>query len=188
MASDLVNMNMSNAANYARCRNISDIDNFIDYMMLNIWCGDRLPGKIIGVEIKIVLLGPYRFYSWDSEWSWDVTKDFDDVSGAWVHPDHRAGSTESDFNPKFGLISRKLRIYDALCRQRYMHCFNDGVLTDSASLALEYPQSICADAMIAESAKWGDAMEVRDEPLFKRDIHWQAEVDAIAALMDGNVA
>lgn len=190
LASDLVNMNMSNSANYAEMQEYLDIDNFIDYMMLN-WFGavTDWPGKNYWGGNQNSPAGPYRFYSWDSEWSWDVTKDFDDVSGAWVHPDHRAGSSESDFQSKIWVALRESSEFMTHFADRvYMHCFNDGVLTDSASLARwNTLNQYVRDAMIAESAKWGDAMEVRDEPLFKRDIHWQAEVDAIAELMDGNV-
>jgi len=189
---DMVNKDMTNPANYAEMQEYLDLDGFIDYVMLA-WYGgvSDWPDNNYWGSNHNIPAGPTRYYLWDAEWSWNVSQDFgDDVYGAWVHPDFAAG--ENGGEPISDIWAALDDNEDFLMRfadRIYLHCFNGGVLTDSSSLARwDTLNQYVRDAIIAESAKWGDCQEPVGKPLRTRDEDWQDEVDAIAAIMDANVA
>ncbi|MHC4625166.1 MAG: lamin tail domain-containing protein, partial [Planctomycetota bacterium] len=68
----------------------------------------------------------------------------------------------------------------------YKHCFNDGAMTDENSIARwsTLNESI-RDAVIAESARWGDSLI---QPARDRDDHWIPAIQDVCDLMSGNVA
>ncbi|MGH1362711.1 MAG: lamin tail domain-containing protein [Calditrichia bacterium] len=188
---DLVEDDMTDSTKYAEMQEYLDFENFIDYMMLS-WYGavTDWPGKNYWGGMRNTPAGPFMFYNWDAEWSWDVTKDYPSVSGAWVHPFHRVGENEDDIHSNLWHALRQNDDFMALFADRiYLHCFNSGALTDSSSLARwDTLNAYVFDAMIAESAKWGDCQISLGEDRHTRDLHWQDEVDLIRGLMDGNTA
>ena len=55
----------------------------------------------------------------------------------------------------------------------YKHLFNDGVLTDQNCIARYLTlNDFIRDAVVAESARWGDACESVGHPTMIRDIDW----------------
>ena len=191
LVDDLVNMDMTDPANYAELQEYLDVRNFSDYLALA-WYGGVTdwPQNNWWGGNQNVPAGPFRYYLWDAEWSWDVTKDFNDVNGGWVHPDFTGSVSGGDEIPQIWKAVRDNSDFMSLFADRvYLHCFNGGALTDSASLARwNIWNDYVRDAIIAESAKYGDSQASVGEPLRTRDGDWQPEVDAIAAIMNGNVA
>lgn len=190
----LVGLDLSDPANYAEVEAILDVDATIDYWMLNWWSGtgdwpnnnwwlgNRSPASPDGAT-------PLRYYAWDGEWSWDAPFGFSNPGmRAHVHPQFRTTATPvSDLavlwhalrvNPEF-LLRFADRVQAA--------CFHDGALSDAVATQrwLDLNATI-ASAVVAESARWGDALESLGDPLRTRDVHWQNEVDTIASLLAGN--
>ncbi len=190
LVDNLVNMDMTDSANYVELQEYLDVRNFSDYLALA-WYGGVTdwPQNNWWGGNQNVPAGPFRYYLWDAEWSWDVTKDFDDVNGGWVHPDFTGTVSGSDNIPLIWKAVRDNNDFMSLFADRvYLHCFNGGALTDSASLTRwNIWNDYVRDAIIAESAKYGDSQESVGEPLRTRDGDWQPEIDAIAAIMNGNV-
>jgi hypothetical protein len=70
----------------------------------------------------------------------------------------------------------------------YLHCFNDGALTETN--AIERWQTLAdfvSDAVIAESARWGDVLEPFDQRTRTRDETFYPEVGRVISLMRKNV-
>ncbi|MHC4621430.1 MAG: lamin tail domain-containing protein, partial [Planctomycetota bacterium] len=68
----------------------------------------------------------------------------------------------------------------------YKHCFNNGGLTDDNSIARwNTLNDSIRDAVIAESARWGDSLS---QPAKTRNEHWIPAIQDVCDLMSGNVA
>lgn len=71
----------------------------------------------------------------------------------------------------------------------YRHCFGDGALTETNTKARFHRlQQTLQNAIVAESARWGDsAYGLEDDPRTRHD-NWQPECQSLHRLLDGNVA
>ena len=164
---DLANEDLSNPAKYGALLQYLDVDNFIDYLIVNLYGANddwdfhnyyagrrRQPGA------------GFKFFSWDAE---NILKNakgnrtsvnfYDSPSS--VYDDLRRKSKE--FRVRFG---------DHVHR----HLFNDGALT--AEKALERLLARAEEierAIVGESARWGDNRG-RSTP-FTRDVEWIKELN-----------
>ncbi|MEE8452232.1 MAG: CotH kinase family protein [Thermoguttaceae bacterium] len=151
--------------------NLLDVDQYINYLLMNFWAGNNdwishnwYAGRERGPEST-----GFKAYTWDAEWI--------------VHM--RSSVTENSVNdtPTNNYLLKpyttlrnnaefKLRFADHV----HKHMFNGGVLTPSATSAL---YASLADeiqrAVVAESARWGDA--VTRAPFTLQ--HWINERDYI---------
>ena len=163
-----------------------DVDRFFDYMIAtwmigmedwptnNWWGGNRNSPP-----------GPYRYFAWDGEQSFGHDE-WGSNAGAWVDPDFVSSSTGT--LQIAGIWNEGKHFSDflmAFADRVYEQCFNDGPMTDSLSL-LRWTtiNDYIKDPVIAESARWGDAV---DGPTRTRDNHWLTEVAWVASLINGNV-
>ncbi len=153
------------------------MDEFIDFMIVNQYVTNRdglsaFEGnnqRAIGSRVGDA---QFRFYVWDMEYSlWNAT----DNNNVDVNRPALAGSQ----NPGNGVwaIYKSLRLHPEF-RLRYAdrvqrHLFNEGALTpDNAAATWETRANSIENAVVAESARWGDAK--RSTP-YTRDREWQAE-------------
>jgi hypothetical protein len=149
-----------------------DLDNLIDYMILHIyasaddwpnhnwWAGRRRGAASQG----------FKFFAWDQEIS-NTSLDYAHTSWGPRFEDAAAPDTPSYLyaqlraNPSF-----RLRFADRVHR----HLFGDGVLTARASGERLMRRAAEIDrAMVAESARWGDA---RRAAPYRREVEWLAEI------------
>ncbi|MCA9959824.1 MAG: lamin tail domain-containing protein, partial [Anaerolineales bacterium] len=149
----LAGNNLSVDANYQAVLDYIDLDNFIDFIVLNHYAGNqdwddhnwyaarrRAPGE------------KFRFFVWDSERILeDVNHNIISVN-LYDKPSYLFQRLRT--NPEF-----RLRFADRV----YQHLYNDGALTpgpaaDRFALAAAELQT----AIVAESARWGD---------YRRDVH-----------------
>ena len=137
---------------WARICEVIDIDNFIDFTLLNLFAGNqdlktngnwRAAGG--GADAR-----PWRFYSWDGERVLEKatetgTSPSSDPTGL-----YRSLSQIEEFRIRFGDRVHK-------------HLFNGGALTTERNVARWTRRADEIDAaVIAESARWGD---------YRRDMH-----------------
>jgi hypothetical protein len=70
----------------------------------------------------------------------------------------------------------------------YQHCYRDGALTEANAIARwRQLNEFVSDAIIAESARWGDARKIFGEPTRTRDETFLPEVERVVGMMTGNV-
>jgi hypothetical protein len=193
LSTTLVAKDLTVPANYAEMKSYLDVSLFSDYLVLGWYMGwNDWPHNNWWVDIRNDVPMPARYFVWDGEWSWDRGNPFDPSikgeapNGAWVHPAFRVGSTDDSFQAKFW---RSLQVNSdfmtTFADRVYLHTANGGALTDQNSrLRWNALNLYIEDAVIAESARWGDALT----PLQPRtrDVDWNREVSVIYSLMGGN--
>ena len=161
---DIANSDLSIQANYEAIQEYLDVENLIDYVILQHylqngdWAGSnwyvgriREPGAW------------YKFFIWDAEYSiYDIYKD-----DTWKnHPD----SPQQLFQELRDNAEFRVLFGDHVHR----HLFNDGVLTAGSSQT-RYLKRVnqTYDAIVAESARWGDNwMTLHGNTPYKRDEDW----------------
>ncbi|MHC4564063.1 MAG: lamin tail domain-containing protein, partial [Planctomycetota bacterium] len=191
LMNDLVRRDLSDAETYALVCEYIDTANFCDYMLCTWWMGvGDWPGNnwYAGCRTDGSPLGPtpLRFFAWDGEWSWDASR----AGGpGYVHPDFRNGkSGGSSPIPQIWHALRRNDDFMMLFADRvYGHFFNDGPLCEPVAQQrwLRINEQL-RSAVVAESARWGDAMENQGHPTRTRNEDWQREVDAIYNMIEGN--
>lgn len=157
------------ADTYNAIKEYLDIDNFIDYMILNAYVGNRdWDGHNWRAARRREPGAGYLFFPWDTEFG------ASHVAGGVFNPppDFFSTSLETDVTTKdgsrrpTGLQQRLARNADY--RLRYAdrvqkHFFNGGTLTPERASALWLERSASMNkAIVAESARWGD---------FRRDVN-----------------
>lgn len=182
----LINQDMSIAANYTQLKSYLDVSKFCDYLIVSWMMGmTDWPGNNFHGGNRNNPAAPFFYNAWDAEWSFDVTNGSN--QGAWVHPQFRNTTTGTATIAKIWHAARQNSEFMQLFADRvYKHCFNSGALTDAASRARwALINSFINTAIIAESARWGDALN--DGITRTRDTHWTPEVNRVDGLMNGNV-
>ena len=186
MMGSLLNKDMTQAINYQELQEYLDINKFSDYLLISWMTGVQdWPGNNWWGGNRNNPSGPFMYYGWDCEWSWDVT--FNANNGAWVHPAFRSNNNGGNASAR---VFNKSKVNDdfmmSFADRAYKLCFNDGAMTDDNSRTRwSNLNNHIKNAVVAESARWGDG--INDGTTRTRDVHWQDEVDRLDGLMDGNV-
>lgn len=128
-----------------------DVDNLIDYMLLHIYAGveDWPSHNWVAARNRVDPGAGFRFYTWDQEIALDGRfRDRTEVSDAFTPAELFANLRSS---PEF-----RLRFADRVQK----HQFNGGALTvEAAQQRWQARADQIEAAIIAESARWGDARE-----------------------------
>lgn len=168
----LADQDLSVQANYdALCADL-DLDALIDYMLIHQYmtnvdgpcCFDS--NNMRGTRFRADAM-PWTFYLWDMEYSlWYPTDSYNvdvDVSGSISHVYTRLRDVE-DFRTRYA-------------ERAAMHLGPGGALSaDVAAARYQARTDEIFDAIVAESARWGDTY--RSTP-YTRDVEWQAENDRL---------
>lgn len=156
-----------------------DMDNFIDYMVLHLYAGveDWPSHNWVAARNRVDPGLGFQFFTWDQEISWDGRyRDRTNVSNTFTPAeiyDHLRRES-----PEF-----RLRFADRVAKQM----FNDGALTVAATQQRWQARADQVEAaIIAESARWGDAREgevVNVPPTTTIPVmtvnHWRNSIDAV---------
>jgi hypothetical protein len=152
---------LSQAANYQRVEQVLDIDDFIDYILINFYGGNHDWGNggaknWYATYNRVDPNGRWRFHSWDAEHSMEnlgYNNTLDSASGQPVYLHSRLA-----LNPEY-----RLKFADHIRKD----LMDGGVLSPTGAAAL-YQKRIdeVYAGMIGESARWGDN---RKTPAYTRD-------------------
>jgi len=190
LVNDLIKRDLTQADHYALTCAYIDTENFCDYMLFTWWMGvGDWPGNnwYAGCRTDSSPLGPtpLRFFAWDGEWSWDASR----AGGpGYVHPDFRSNKNGGSVIPKIWHALRMNEDFMTLFADRvYQHFFHKGTLTEEVAQQrwLKINEQI-RSAVVAESARWGDAMKNQGQPTRTRNEDWRGEVDTIYNMIQGN--
>jgi hypothetical protein len=147
-----------------------DVDNFIDYMILNQFGGNTdWPTNNWYASRRRVEGEKWQFHTWDAEFFF-------------VDPNANRVSSLEASGP--GEIYMQLMESDEF-RLRYadriqQHFFNGGVLTPENNVRrLDELAAIVDRAVVGESARWGDAWKNQVEPARTRDDDWLPRLEVL---------
>jgi len=170
-----VRKDMTVLANYNAVAAKLDIDDFIEYMIVNDYAGnsDWATHNWYASFNRVDPAGRWHFHSWDAEFTFRPTSGVNEVNVDVTTKNESGSPTEIQTrlaaNPEY-----RLRFADHV--QRLMA--NGGVLTPSGAAAVYLGRVQQVDrAMVGESARWGDN---HDEPAHTRN-EWRATQDGLLA-------
>jgi hypothetical protein len=159
-----------------------DVDNLIDYMISTLYAGDRdgpiswflseqHPNNFYGIYNRVNPQG-FKFFRHDAEHTLDMG--LTDRNGPFP-----AGQQFADFNPQY--LHQQLMFHPEYCLRFadrvHRYFFNGGLLTPERTVESLMARANEIDlAIIAESARWGDA---KRHPPFTKDDHWVPAVENI---------
>ena len=189
----LVRADMTQDENYEDLKQYLDVEGFSDYLIISWWMavsdwpqnnwygGNRNESSELGSD-------PFRYFAWDGEWSFGQGGASSPNGKAHVHSSFRSRSRAGDPIPRIWHAARQNSDFLITFADRvHRHLFNNGVLTEAnAKQRWATLNDYVRDAVVAESARWGDAMESVRHPTRTRDRDWQREVDRVNGLMTGN--
>ncbi len=185
-------------AHYEEIEQYLDVTHFADYLIL-CWLmglGDWPFNNWYGAN-RNHPASPFQFFVWDAEKSWSelgpqqppgTRRSADEpwrIRQPFRSSERRTGGTMVGIWHSL----RKNKDFMMLFADRvYKHCYNDGALTDDHSLARwRTLAGSIADAVVAESARWGDARGALGEQTRTRDDTFYPEVDRVVSRMEGSV-
>ncbi|HTI70145.1 MAG TPA: CotH kinase family protein [Candidatus Limnocylindria bacterium] len=154
---------LSRGAQYEKLKQRLDINEYIDYLMLNYYGANQDWGenKNWYAVRRREPSGPFRFFVWDGEQVFHHLGD-DVVNRPNQPPFYLAERLRE--NAEFRL---------AFADRAQKHLFGDGALTPAQATARWMKRAAELDvAIIAESARWGG---YRRDPPYNRDVDWLAE-------------
>jgi hypothetical protein len=158
-----------------------DIDNLIDFNLCYFFAADPdgpvttggIPNNFYGIYNRTAADRGFLFFRHDAEHSLMSNIDVTGATGT--------GKFFKDFNPKWlhqqlcNHPGYRLRFYDRV----FKHFFNGGALTSEACYKrMLTRKNQIEDAVIAESARWGDAYSIIPHT---RDYTWEPEADSALA-------
>ncbi len=160
-----------------------DVDDLIDFMIIDYYTGDRdgpgsrfgnIPNNTYAIFNRENPDG-WKWFQHDSEHTLGVSNSETNM----VTPFTTAGAQWRYFNPQWlheRLASSNRNYRTRFADRVYRHFFNGGLLTPEASTErIQHRAEQIQTAIIAESARWGDAR--RSRAYTKQD--WQSEVNRI---------
>ncbi|WP_367873855.1 lamin tail domain-containing protein [Luteolibacter sp. Populi] len=184
---ELTEKDMAVPENYSELKEYVDVASFADYLLCSFYTGmNDWPVNNWWGGNRNNPDEPFNFYNWDGEVSWGTGTSSNLT--AWVHPLFR--STENDSSAPATQIWHAARANPdflmTVADRVYKHISAGGALgTDAAVARWDAVNNHVRNAIIAESARWGDTIQ---EPPVRRDVEWQAEVTRIRNLMTKGTA
>ncbi len=171
---DLVNKDLTIAENYEAVADILDIEEFIDYMLVNYYVGntDWAHQNWYASFNREDPNGKWRYHSWDAEHVLESVRDnaaFRNDNGGPTYLHHKL-----KFNEEYQLL-----FADHVQR----HFFNGGLLTPEGATEMYLNRLNQVDRAVAiESARWGDNrldQELSRTEAYARGTDWMLERDRL---------
>ena len=174
--------------NYRELQQYLDVEHFADYIILA-WYSrlyDWGPDRNWYGGNRNNPPGPFRFFMWDAEYTL--------FSGAtpmaWVHElfTRSAATRSGDMVGLWNALVQSPEFMMLFADQVYQHCFL-GTLTEERSIARwRRLVAFIESAVVAESARWGDARKALGEPTRTRNDTFLPQVRRVEEVMTGNVS
>jgi hypothetical protein len=166
-----------------------DVEAFCDYVLLNwlVGMGDWPWNNFYG-GVRNTPAGRIRFLSWDAEYAfWTLPGYLNSNPTAWVNPNFQ---TDTSTLPRvWRALAQNEEFIMTFADRVYRQCFNFGPLTDARLMArFERLAEGIENAIVAESARWGDSAWGREDNPHTRVDDWIPNRVAVLELIDGNVA
>ena len=192
----LKDRDLRDPANYREMQEYLDLEWFADYMILAFMAGfgDWPRNNWYGGN-RNHPSSPFRFFVWDAEVSWVSARRPDgarrDPGSAWNLQEPFRSSEDRQDRAMVGIwhALRKTPEFMTFFADRvFKHCFHDGALTEENSIARwRALNDFIEDAVVAESARWGDARSALGATVRTRANTFYPEVERVEKMMTGSV-
>ncbi len=196
LRSALKDKDLRDPANYREMQEYLDLEWFADYMILAFMAGfgDWPRNNWYGGN-RNHPSSPFRFFVWDAEVSWVSSRRPDgarrDPNSAWNIQEPFRSSEDRQDRAMVGIwhALRKTPEFMTVFADRvFKHCFHGGALTDENSIARwRALNDFIEDAVVAESARWGDARRALGGTTRTRENTFYPEVERVEKMMNGSV-
>lgn len=176
----LIVSDLSSPESFAELSDYLDVSNFSDYLLLHWYAGiTDWPTNNWWAGVRTQPPGPLQYFAWDGEWSF-ATEEQGSPERPEVHPDFAQGRGKGSGSASallFNSIKENPEFLLAFADRAYRALFNDGALVDEVAIErFAALNTVVENAVVAESARWGDAVTRDGEPTRTRDVDWQNEV------------
>ncbi len=170
-----------------------DVPAFCDYL-INQWyfgSGDWPWNNYYGGLRLEPRREPVRFFTWDAEFSlWTHTGYLESNDRGWANPLFIRGYSRrrSPLITLWNAVAEDPGFRLTFADRVYKHCYGNGALTEAKTKArFTKLQQALEGAIVAESARWGDAAYGQEEDPRTRHGNWLPECESILTLIEGNV-
>ncbi len=168
---------ISRSSNFAELEEYLDVDHYLDMCLLNVYAATGDFPQYYFVNRNLPQTGPLHFFTWDTE---------DAFGGG----SKRTGAPNVD---RFDGCYEFYRMWDAtpefrarLIERATVATAAGGSLSDANVLASwNTLNSYIEDAMILESARWGDERISDTQTRYTRDEHWRDARDRVSNDLQG---
>lgn len=159
-----------------------DAVNLCDYMLMNfiidnrdgpIYIDGNVPNNFFGVRPRDGRAG-WRFFAHDSEYS------MFSVNGDVTGPPTSVGATITSSNARrmWEKCMANAEFRQLFADRVQKHCFGNGALTPAGQAAIWQARAAQIDqAVIGESARWGDSNRTPQQTPLSRDEHWLPRIN-----------
>lgn len=162
-----------------------DVNTFADYLLLSWYINvTDWPQNNWWAGIRNNPPGQARFYAWDGEWSFGLGAS---PGRAWIPPQFAstAGGGTLPLTRLWHAARGNEDFMMCFADRAHLHLSSEGALSDAeAKERWGLLNAFVEDAVLAESARWGDTVDHRNPRTVERD--WWNEVRRIESLMVGN--
>lgn len=180
--------NLNQPSRYDAFQERIDPESFSDYILLNwlVGMGDW-PHNNFYAGVRNDPPGKIHYFAWDSEYAfWTIKGYLGSNPTAWIHPGFQSSS--NTITKLWNALEASPDFLMTFADRVYRHCFNEGPLTDD-HLAERFQRlaKSMENAIVAESARWGDSAWGREDDPHTRENTFIPNRDAVFDLIDGNV-
>lgn len=161
--------NLSVTSNYQAVADMLDVDQFIDYMIVHMYAGNKNDwphNNWYATFDAVAPDGQWRFHAWDQEHAFPTDDNGDSFTQTVDLTDFEIGIGNDDYETPAELFvnlmdSEEFRLRFSDRAQQHLH--NGGVLTpDAAQATYQTRVDEITPAILAESARWGDNRDAND--------------------------
>ena len=177
MINTLCKKDMSVSANYAEMQKYLNVKQFADYLIGQWFCGvSDWPDSNFWAGGDTSKNQPFQFYSWDGEFMINTVSKFPTIPhGPWVHP-YFTGNPVKSKCPIVKLWMALKQNHDFMAMfadEVRKNTTNNGPLTDANALARwNALNNSISNAIVDESARWGDALTSTGRPTYTKNNAW----------------
>jgi len=183
----LKDKDLREGANYTEIGQFLDLPRFADYLALCWYIGLRdWPGNNWYATYRNHPPSTLTFFIWDAEESWTANQE----PAAWVHPEFRRAARNDKPNMAgiWHALARNDDFLTLFADRVYQHTTDGGALSEAAALdRWQLLADTIEDAIVAESARWGDARSSLGERPRDRENTFHLEVERVKWTMRGNL-
>ena len=181
---------MSVSANYAQMQKYLNVKEFADYLIGQWFDGvSDWPDSNYWVGGDTAKQQPFQFFAWDGEFMMDTVDQFPSVpNGPWVNPDFTSKpvKTSSPIVKLWDALKQSPDFMTTLTSEVTKNTTNNGPLTDANALARwNALNNSISDAIVDESARWGDSLNSTGRPTYTKNNAWVVATQSIVNDLQG---